>query len=56
MTDTKKAQVLPSVLTYDDIRAVSPALEQYTKGPLLAGLWKRPELSPRDRSVVTVAA
>ena len=42
MTDTKKAQVLPSVLTYDDIRAVSPALEQYTKGPLLAGLWNVP--------------
>ncbi len=44
------------MLTYDDVRAVSPALEQYTKGPLLDGLWKRPELSPRDRSVVTVAA
>jgi 4-carboxymuconolactone decarboxylase len=56
MTDTKKSQVLPSVLTYDDVRAVSPALEHYTKGPLLDGLWRRPELSPRDRSVVTVAA
>ena len=56
MTDTKKSQALPSVLTYDDVRAVSPALEHYTKGPLLDGLWKRPELSPRDRSVVTVAA
>jgi 4-carboxymuconolactone decarboxylase len=40
----------------DDVRAVSPALEHYTKGPLLDGLWKRPELSPRDRSVVTLAA
>jgi 4-carboxymuconolactone decarboxylase len=56
MTDTKNLNVLPSVLTYDDVRAVSPALEHYTKGPLLDGLWKRPELSPRDRSVVTVAA
>jgi 4-carboxymuconolactone decarboxylase len=56
MTDTKKTQVLPSLLTYDDVRAVSPALAQYTKGPLLDGLWERPELSPRDRSVVTVAA
>ena len=56
MTGTKKSQVLPSVLTYDDVRAVSPALEHYTKGPLLDGLWKRPELSPRDRSVVTLAA
>jgi 4-carboxymuconolactone decarboxylase len=56
MTDTKKSNPLPSVLSYDDVRAVSPALERYTKGPLLDGLWKRPELSPRDRSVVTVAA
>jgi 4-carboxymuconolactone decarboxylase len=56
MTDTKKSQALPSVLTYDDVRAVSPALEHYTKGPLLDGLWRRAELSPRDRSVVTVAA
>jgi 4-carboxymuconolactone decarboxylase len=56
MTDTKKPHALPSVLTYDDVRAVSPALEHYTKGPLLDGLWRRPQLSPRDRSVVTVAA
>jgi 4-carboxymuconolactone decarboxylase len=56
MTDTKKPNSLPSVLTYDDVRAVSPALEHYTKGPLLDRLWTRPELSPRDRSVITVAA
>jgi 4-carboxymuconolactone decarboxylase len=56
MTDTKKSTALPAVLTYDDIRAVSPALEHYTKGPLLDGLWKRPDLSPRDRSVITVSA
>ena len=56
MNDTKKPNALPSVLTYDDVRAVSPALEHYTKDALLDGLWKRPELSPRDRSVVTVAA
>ncbi|MFC6644591.1 carboxymuconolactone decarboxylase family protein [Granulicella cerasi] len=38
-----------------DVQAVSPALAHYTEGPLMNGLWKRPELSPRDRSVVTVA-
>jgi 4-carboxymuconolactone decarboxylase len=43
-------------MSYYDVRAVSPALEHYTKGPLLDGLWKRPEMSPRDRSIVTVAA
>jgi 4-carboxymuconolactone decarboxylase len=56
MTETRKSNMLPSVLSYDDVRAVSPALEHYTKGPLLNGLWKRPEVSPRDRSIVTVAA
>ena len=56
MTDTKKPNTLPGALTYDDVRAVSPALEHYTKGPLLDGLWKRPDLSPRDRSVITVSA
>lgn len=56
MIETKKSNTRPSVLSYDDVRAVSPALEHYTKGPLLDGLWKRPEMSPRDRSIVTVAA
>ena len=41
---------------FDDVRKVSPALEIYTKDTLLGGLWKRPGLSPRDRSLVTVAA
>jgi 4-carboxymuconolactone decarboxylase len=44
------------VLTPDNIRMVSPALARYTQGPLLGDLWKRPDLSPRDRSIVTVAA
>jgi 4-carboxymuconolactone decarboxylase len=56
MTDTEKPNTLPSVLTYGDVRAVSPALEYYTKGPLLDGLWKRPDLSSRDRSVITVSS
>jgi 4-carboxymuconolactone decarboxylase len=45
-----------SRLTLDDVRQVSPALEKYTQGALLGDLWKRPGLSPRDRSIVTVAA
>jgi 4-carboxymuconolactone decarboxylase len=51
MSNTPSASVTP-----EDIRAVSPALEQYTKGALQEDLWKRPDLSPRDRSIVTVAA
>jgi 4-carboxymuconolactone decarboxylase len=56
MTDTKTQDELPSVLSDDDVRAVSPALEHYTKSALLEGVWTRPDLSPRDRSIVTVAA
>ncbi len=56
MTEPKKTNALPALLTFDEVRAVSPALEHYMKGPVLDGLWKRPELSPRDRSIVTVAA
>ncbi|RYZ65243.1 MAG: 4-carboxymuconolactone decarboxylase, partial [Proteobacteria bacterium] len=45
----------PAVPTLEEMRAVSPALEQYTQRTLLGGLWKRPELSPRDRSLVTLS-
>ena len=40
----------------DDIHLVSPALEQYTRDRPFGDLWKRPDLSPRDRSIVTLAA
>ena len=43
-------------LTSKDLRTVSPALEQYSEHTLLGDVWKRPDLSPRDRSIVTVAA
>jgi hypothetical protein len=39
-----------------DIGTVPPALERYTRDTLLDGLWHRPGLSPRDRSIVTLAA
>jgi 4-carboxymuconolactone decarboxylase len=52
----ERRMTLPASLTYDDVRAVSPALEYYTKGLLLDELWKRPDLSLRDRSIITVAA
>jgi 4-carboxymuconolactone decarboxylase len=40
----------------NDLAAVSPALEKYRQERLFGDLWKRPGLSTRDRSVVTVAA
>src|SRR5271154_2587326 len=56
MSGNKKHDTLPAILTANDVSAVSPALAHYTAEALLNGLWKRLELSPRDRSVVTVAA
>jgi 4-carboxymuconolactone decarboxylase len=40
---------------FDGIRAVSPALERYTTDVLLGNVCKRPQLSARDRSIVTLA-
>ena len=45
-----------SMPTIADVGAVSPALERYTRDALFDGLWQRPGLSPRDRSLVTLAA
>lgn len=42
-------------LTSEDVRSVSPPLAKYTETELLQELWHRPQLSPRDRSVVTVS-
>ena len=39
----------------NDVRAVSPALDRFTKDAI-GGLWKRPQLSERDRAIVTMAA
>src|SRR5438105_15567830 len=52
-TTIEGAKTMP---TTEDIRAVAPALEKYAKGVLLGDFWKRPGLSARDRSIVTVAA
>jgi 4-carboxymuconolactone decarboxylase len=40
----------------DALRQVAPGLERYGQQALLGNLWQRPDLSPRDRSIVTVAA
>jgi 4-carboxymuconolactone decarboxylase len=51
-TDGRKSEPMQ---TLNDSRMVAPALEKYAQGPL-AELWKRPGLTPRDRSIVTIAA
>jgi 4-carboxymuconolactone decarboxylase len=40
----------------EDIRRVAPALEAYTRERLYGDVWKRPGLTPRDRSLITIAA
>src|SRR5215212_4210206 len=52
-------QTLPRprpMLTLDDVRTVAPALEKHAQATLLGGVWKRPDLTPRDRGIVTLAA
>jgi 4-carboxymuconolactone decarboxylase len=39
-----------------EVRPVSPGLVQYTGDLLFRDLWLRPNLAPRDRSLVTVSA
>jgi 4-carboxymuconolactone decarboxylase len=35
---------------------IAPALATYTEDVLFGDVWRRPELSPRDRSLITVAS
>ncbi|RXA97102.1 MULTISPECIES: carboxymuconolactone decarboxylase family protein [Yersinia] len=44
------------VSTADVLEKVSPALAHYQSQTLQNDLWQRPALSPRDRSMITVAA
>jgi 4-carboxymuconolactone decarboxylase len=44
-----------SALSVADIQSVSPALGRYAQEDVVGSLWQRPQLSRRDRSMVTVA-
>lgn len=44
-----------SAITPSDVRVVSPALAAFTKNAIEDGVWQRPQLSARDRGIVTVA-
>ncbi|PXW43932.1 4-carboxymuconolactone decarboxylase [Klebsiella oxytoca] len=52
---TSMTPFTPSVLSTTDIQSVSPALARFGNVVLAEDLWKRNELSPRDRSIVTIA-
>lgn len=47
----RKSKLMPK----QDTRTIAPALARYAQAPL-AELWKRHGLTPRDRSIVTLAA
>jgi 4-carboxymuconolactone decarboxylase len=48
--------VASTVVQAGDLEKVSPALDKYSQTVVHGDLWKRPELSMRDRSIVTLAA
>lgn len=53
-TDMESLDRSSSVNLLAGLDTVSPALERYTNDVVLGDLWKRPQLSARDRSVVTL--
>ena len=55
-TLTARTEATAPMVTREDVQSVAPALDRYTETRVLGELWKRPALSPRDRSLVTVAA
>jgi 4-carboxymuconolactone decarboxylase len=54
--DVQQPEVSAGRYSPGQVRAVAPALEQYTRERLHGEVWKRPGLSRRDRSLVTIAA
>lgn len=48
--------IKPPVFTMELLASASPALARYTDEVLLGKLWTRPHLSPRDRSLITIAS
>ncbi len=48
-------KIEPSTISEADIRSVSPALARFGREAITEDLWTRDALSPRDRSMVTVA-
>ena len=51
-----QTHLLSPSLTMEDVQFVSPALAYSAQEVVMDGLWNRPELSRRDRGLITVAA
>lgn len=50
----KKERKSKPMQVSEDVRMAAPALAKYAQGPI-ADLWKRPGLTARDRSIITLA-
>jgi 4-carboxymuconolactone decarboxylase len=48
MTNSSELKVM------DDLKAVAPEFAKLTQDLLFGDIWQRPELSPRDKSLITV--
>jgi len=55
-THAEQIKSAPTRVTTEDLRMIAPALERYDRERLTGEVWKRPGLSARDRSVVTLSA
>lgn len=55
MSSSAVAEERPSVAP-KNMQEIAPGLAAYTDNVLFGDIWERPELSPRDRSVVTLTA
>ena len=47
---------MPTPLTRETLNDIAPKLAQLSQDVLFDDIWQRPQLSPRDRSLITVAA
>ena len=54
-TERTRTMQNPPPAALEDVRAVSPALARFTE-TTVSEVWKRPDLSSRDRSIVTLSA
>ncbi|WP_320150332.1 carboxymuconolactone decarboxylase family protein [uncultured Tolumonas sp.] len=55
MSDSSISSSTPTT-ALSALYSVAPALERYTQDAIINGIWMRPDLSARDRSIVTIAA
>jgi 4-carboxymuconolactone decarboxylase len=56
MTDLNQQSIAAAPEARQATQAIAPALGRYTDSVLFGTLWERPDLSKRDRSIVTLSA